>query len=261
MDNFKFKKKFGQNFLQNKAIIDKIANSALVKPESLIIEVGPGMGALTSLLLSKAKLGLIYEIDKQLEPILVEKLSNYNNYKLNFVDFMNVDISKDIKNIKYDKLIFVSNLPYYITTLIVKKVIDTTLFDTILIMVQDEVANRFCASVNSREYGSLTVYINAFYNVKKLFKVDKKMFRPIPKVDSAIVKKKKKENIDIKNLSIFNKLVRDSFQFKRKTLKNNLKRYDLDKIEKVLRTYQLDLTVRAEQLSLEMFVAISNALA
>ena len=257
---FQVKKKYGQNFITDNNLINKIVNSINITNNDLVIEVGPGMGALTSLLLSKAKLGLIYEIDKQLEPILVEKLSNYNNYKLNFVDFMNVDISKDIKNIKYDKLIFVSNLPYYITTLIVKKVIDTTLFDTILIMVQDEVANRFCASVNSREYGSLTVYINAFYNVKKLFKVDKKMFRPIPKVDSAIVCLEKKENIDIKNLSIFNKLVRDSFQFKRKTLKNNLKSYNLDLIEKILNKYNLSLNNRAEEVDVNIFIDIANNL-
>ncbi len=257
---FQVKKKYGQNFITDNNLINKIVNSINITNNDLVIEVGPGMGALTSLLLSKAKLGLIYEIDKQLEPILVEKLSNYNNYKLNFVDFMNVDISKDIKNIKYDKLIFVSNLPYYITTLIVKKVIDTTLFDTILIMVQDEVANRFCASVNSREYGSLTVYINAFYNVKKLFKVDKKMFRPIPKVDSAIVCLEKKENIDIKNLSIFNKLVRDSFQFKRKTLKNNLKSYNLDLIEKILNKYNLSLNNRAEEVDVNIYIDIANNL-
>ena len=257
---FQVKKKYGQNFITDNNLINKIVNSINITNNDLVIEVGPGMGALTSLLLSKAKLGLIYEIDKQLEPILVEKLSNYNNYKLNFVDFMNVDISKDIKNIKYDKLIFVSNLPYYITTLIVKKVIDTTLFDTILIMVQDEVANRFCASVDSREYGSLTVYINAFYNVKKLFKVDKKMFRPIPKVDSAIVCLEKKENIDIKNLSIFNKLVRDSFQFKRKTLKNNLKSYNLDLIEKILNKYNLSLNNRAEEVDVNIYIDIANNL-
>lgn len=257
---FQVKKKYGQNFITDNNLINKIVNSINITNNDLVIEVGPGMGALTSLLLSKAKFGLIYEIDKQLEPILVEKLSNYNNYKLNFVDFMNVDISKDIKNIKYDKLIFVSNLPYYITTLIVKKVIDTTLFDTILIMVQDEVANRFCASVNSREYGSLTVYINAFYNVKKLFKVDKKMFRPIPKVDSAIVCLEKKENIDIKNLSIFNKLVRDSFQFKRKTLKNNLKSYNLDLIEKILNKYNLSLNNRAEEVDVNIYIDIANNL-
>ena len=129
-------------------------------------------------------------------------------------------------------------------------------------MVQKEVGDRFLAAPGMKEYNSLTVYLNYYFNIKKLFLVSRNVFVPKPNVDSMVVSLVKKENqLKVINESLFFQLVRDSFQFKRKTLKNNLKRYDLDKIEKVLRTYQLDLTVRAEQLSLEMFVAISNALA
>ena len=260
MQEFKFKKKFGQNFITDTNLIKKIISYANITDNDLVIEVGPGQGALTSEMLSKAKYCLIYEIDRDLEFYLNEKFSNFNNYDLKFIDFLEVDINNDIKNICYDRLLFISNLPYYITTPIVKKVVDSNLFDTVLIMVQDEVANRFCASVNSKDYGSLTVYLNAYYKVNKLFKVNRKLFNPSPKVDSAVVLLEKKKDVNIKDFNLFNKLVKDSFQFKRKTLKNNLKNYDLNLIEGILNKYNLSIQNRAEDINVDIYIEIANNL-
>ena len=162
----------------------------------------------------------------------------------------------------YDNLYFVSNVPYYITTPILMKLINSNLkFNKIVMMVQKEVGDRFSTQCGNKEYGSITVLLNYFYNVKKEFFVSRKQFVPEPNVDSVIVsfseRNDKPELIDFK---FFEKLVRDSFQYKRKTLRNNLKNYDLNAIENVLSKYELDLTVRAEALDVGIFVEIANEL-
>ena len=142
------------------------------------------------------------------------------------------------------------------------KIIESGLdFNKIVIMVQKEVGDRFSTAPGNREYGSITVLLNYFYNVKKEFNVSRKQFIPEPNVDSLIVSfSPKEEKIELKDYNHFEKLIRDSFQFKRKTLRNNLKNYDLKVIEEVLKEYGYDLTVRAENLSTEIFAKISNAL-
>ena len=165
-------------------------------------------------------------------------------------------------NYEYDKLYFVSNVPYYITTPILLKIIESGLdFNKIVIMVQKEVGDRFTTLPGNREYGSITVLLNYFYDVKKEFFVSRKQFVPEPNVDSLIVSfSEKKDKLKLNDFKFFERILRDSFQFKRKTLKNNLKSYDLKKVEEVLKEYDYDLTVRAENLSVEIFVKISNAL-
>ena len=159
-------------------------------------------------------------------------------------------------------LYFVSNVPYYITTPILLKIIESGLdFNKIVIMVQKEVGDRFTTLPGNREYGSITVLLNYFYDVKKEFFVSRKQFVPEPNVDSLIVSfSEKKDKLKLNDFKFFERILRDSFQFKRKTLKNNLKNYDLKKVEEVLKEYDYDLTVRAENLSVEIFVKISNAL-
>lgn len=261
MENFDFKKKFGQNFITDKNLIEKIVSYGNISKNDLVIEVGPGMGALTTYLVDKAKYVLIYEIDKSLESILNEKLYSYDNYSLIIKDFLNVDVKKEIDKYSYDKLIFVSNLPYYITTPIIKKFIESSVFlDRMVVMVQEEVANRFSAKTGSREYGSLTVYLNAYYDVSKVMRVNRNLFYPKPNVDSAVVLLNKKENINIIDHDYFQKLVRDSFQFKRKNLRNNLKSYDLEKISNILSKYNLSLNNRAEDIGVDIFIEIANDL-
>lgn len=261
MENFDFKKKFGQNFITDKNLIEKIVSYGNISKNDLVIEVGPGMGALTTYLVDKAKYVLIYEIDKSLEHILNEKLYGYDNYSLIIEDFLNVNVKKEIDKYSYDKLIFISNLPYYITTPIIKKFIESNVFlDKMVVMVQEEVANRFSAKTGSRDYGSLTVYLNAYYDVSKVMRVNRNLFYPKPNVDSAVVLLNKKENINIIDHDYFQKLVRDSFQFKRKNLRNNLKSYDLEKISNILSKYNLSLNNRAEDIGVDIFIELANDL-
>lgn len=260
--DFNFKKKYGQNFLKDKRIIDSIIYKADVDKDTLVIEVGPGAGALTVPLALKAGRVISFEIDESLKDILSSKLSEYNNVEVIYGDFLKSDVNSVLKKYDFSKKIMVSNLPYYITTPIIMKFIDDNIdVSKLVIMVQKEVALRFSASVNSKEYNSLTVFLNYYYDIKKLVNVPRNVFVPVPNVDSVVIELKKKENrLYVKNEEVFFKLVRDSFKFKRKTLKNNLRDYDLDKIEKILMESGLSLQVRAEALSLEMFVKIANGL-
>ena len=258
----KFKKKFGQNFLKDINIVKRIVDVSDVDKDSLVIEVGPGGGVMTRELASRAKNVIAYEIDHDLEDELVKRLDGFDNVDVLFQDFLTSDLISDVSNYSYKKLYFVSNVPYYITTPILMKIIESGLeFNKIVIMVQKEVGDRFTTAPGSREYGSITVVLNYFYNIKKEFFVSRKQFVPEPNVDSLIVSFSPREDkLELNDYKFFERLIRDSFQFKRKTLRNNLKNYDLKVVESVLQEYNYDLSVRAENLSTEIFVKISNAL-
>ena len=262
MNEFKFKKKYGQNFIKDENLINKIVNSAEISKESLVIEIGPGMGALTTKILDKCKHGIIYEIDTELKDFLEQKLKKYDNYELIFQDFLTADIKEITKKYNYKELLIVANLPYYITTPIIKKIIEEDILaDKIVIMIQKEVADRFSAKVNTKDYSSLTVFLNYHYEIKKLFNVSKNMFYPKPDVDSSVILMSKKiEKEHIKDINVFNKFVKDCFKYKRKNLRNNLKEYDLEKIELILKKYNLSLNSRAENLPLSVFIEISNSI-
>ena len=261
MEGFNFKKKYGQNFLKDKNKVKKKVDSADIKDNSLVIEVGPGGGILTTELSLKADNVLCYEIDLELKPILENKFSK-NNVKIIFDDFLNRNIENDIEKYNYDNLYFISNVPYYITTPILMKLINSSLnFDKIVIMVQEEVGERFSAKPNSKDYSSITVFLNYYFDVKKEFKVNRLEFNPVPNVDSEVISfTRKKELLKLKDKELFFKLVKDSFKFKRKNIRNNLKGYNLDIIDRVLKNNNLDLTSRAEQLPIEVFVEMSNKL-
>ena len=260
--NVKFKKKFGQNFLKDKRIVKRIVDISGVDDNSLVIEVGPGGAIMTKELALKAKNVLAYEIDTDLQDEIYFKLDGIDNVEVLFQDFLESDIKNDISNYSYNKLYFVSNVPYYITTPIIMKLINSNVcFDNIVMMVQKEVGDRFSTSPGSREYGSITVLLNYYFDIKKEFNVSKKQFIPEPKVDSVVVSfREKKNKLKLNNFSFFERIVRDSFQYKRKNIRNNLKQYDLKIIEDVLKEYGYDLNVRAEMLDVEIFAKISNAL-
>ena len=262
MYNVKFKKKFGQNFLKDKRVVKRIVDISGVDDDSLVIEVGPGGAIMTKELALKAKNVLAYEIDSDLENELTLKLEGNDNVDVLFQDFLTADIVNDISEYKFKKLFFVSNVPYYITTPIILKLVKSKLkFENIVMMVQKEVGDRFSTSPGSREYGSITVLLNYFFDVKKEFFVSKKEFVPEPKVDSVVVSfKDKKKRLKLNNFDFFERVVRDSFQYKRKNIKNNLKNYDLNIVADILNEYGYDLNVRAEMLDVEVFVKISNAL-
>lgn len=262
MYKFNYKKNLGQNFLQDKNIIDKIVNAPDYGDNNLVIEIGPGAGALTKELLKKVDRAILYEVDTRLEKILNKELSTFVNYELIFDDFLNRDVNKDISKYDFDNLYIVANLPYYITTPIITKIINDKIpTNEIVIMIQKEVADRFSAKPGSKEYGQITVFLNYFFDIDNVCNVSKNCFFPKPKVDSAVIKMKRKESNDyIKNFDVFNKLVKDSFRFKRKTIKNNLVGYDLDIINNILTKYGFDINTRSENIPYNVFVEIANEL-
>lgn len=258
---FNFKKKFGQNFITDENIIDSIINKADIMDDTLVIEVGPGSGSLTYKLCTKAKQVVCFEIDVTLKEVLSNNLKEFNNVDIIYEDFLKVDLVEILKQYQYKNLYLIANLPYYITTPIITKLIDERIdIDKIIVMVQKEVGSRFTAKPNSKDYNSLSIFLQYNFNIKKLMDISRNVFIPKPNVDSIIVEFSKKEKLPVKNLDVFYNLVKDSFVQKRKTLKNNLKKYDLLIVEQVLEKYGYDLNVRAEQLDIKIFIDISNNL-
>ena len=258
----KFKKKFGQNFLKDINIVKHIVDVSGVDENSLVIEVGPGGAIMTRELAMKAKQVLAYEIDTELEDELFKRLDGLDNVDVLFQDFLDANLESDINKYDYNDLYFVSNVPYYITTPIIMKLINSKLrFKKIVMMVQKEVGDRYTTDPGNREYGSITVLLNYFYKVKKEFNVSRKQFIPEPNVDSVIVSFTEREDkLPLDNFDLFEKILRDSFQFKRKNIRNNLKKYDLKVVESVLSKYGFDLNSRAEMLGVDVFIDLANSL-
>lgn len=262
MDNFQFKKKYGQNFLRDETIPSRIVSSSEIPSNTLVVEIGPGAGILTKQLSHVAQQVVSYEVDKELKPVLEEYLKDCKNIEVIYDDFLNRELKDDLKEYSYDSIYVIANLPYYITTPILMKLINANvIIDKIVIMVQKEVGDRFCAKIGSKAYGSITVYLNYYFDIKRLFDISRECFVPKPNVDSVILSlTRKKELPFVSDFSLFTRLVRDSFQFKRKTLMNNLRSYDVSIIKSVLEKHHYPLNVRAEQLPLEMFIEISEVL-
>lgn len=263
MGDFKFKKKYGQNFLKDDRIVEKIVTLSDIEDDSLVIEVGPGKGILTRQLSKAAKNVICYEIDMQLEGYLINLSKELSNVEVVFSDFLDVDLAKKVSDYKYKHLYFISNVPYYITTPILMKLIDSGLnFGKIVMMVQEEVGERFSATPGKKAYSSITVFLNYYYEIKRLFKVNRSEFIPVPNVDSEVIMLTSREDkIALKNKDLFFEFVRSSFQYKRKNLRNNLKKYNLKKIEEVLVKYGYSLNSRAEEIPVSVFAEISNILA
>ena len=251
----KAKKSLGQNFLIDKNVISKIVAEVSACENDLIIEVGPGQGALTKEL-KKYNANLIaYEVDRDLITIL-SKLED-DKTKVIWQDFLKSDIKEDIKNIKYNKLYIVGNLPYYITTPIIEHIMDSDInLDKLVIMVQKEVADRFLAKPHSKEYGYITVVLNYYFDISKVTDVSKYAFKPVPKVESTVLRlvpKNNKEDLDFNKYKFF---LKKCFSQKRKTLKNNLKGYNWNLVNEILNKYNLSENVRAEEISGEILVEI-----
>ena len=257
MMNFDFKKSLGQNFLQDKNIINKITNTNNFLPNSLIIEVGPGSGALTKELVKTGNKVICFEIDKRLD----EFLSKINgNIKIVYEDFLKVDLNQYLKEEVYDNLYIVSNLPYYITTPIINKIVEENIHvKEMFLMMQKEVALRIKAKPNTKEYNSLSVFLQYHFKITNFINVSRNSFIPKPKVDSIVLKFEKYDYPNKpKNMQKFYDLIVDSFKYKRKNLRNNLKGYNLNSIEGILKKYNKDLTFRAEQLTIDEFIELSN---
>jgi len=260
LNKFVNKKRYGQNFLNDGNILENIANTLPISKKDLVIEIGPGKGALTKYLIGKKCQLLCYEIDLETRTYLQELESS--KCQIKYTDFLLVDLKKDLKNFKYENLFVVANIPYYITNPIINKLINEDInISAMCLMVQKEVANRFLATPGHKEYGSLTVYLNYYYEIAKVMDVKNIYFKPIPKVDSSVVVFKTRANRPAVNSEkLFFEIIKKAFTHKRKTIKNNLVEYNLDKINSVLEKYGYSLTNRAEQLPLMVFVEITNIL-
>lgn len=254
--NIPAKKSLGQNFLKDEIVLQKIANSIEVSKNDLIIEIGPGKGALTKYLIQKEAQYMAYEIDERMKSIL-----NKLPISIIYDDFLKRDLGVDLLNFSYDNLYVIANIPYYITTPIIEHIIDSNLnVSKMVLLVQKEVAERFCAQPCTKDYGYFTVYLNYYFNVFKLFDVSKECFDPMPKVTSSVVLFTRKHTSNKAFLQDYFKFLKECFSNKRKTLKNNLQKYDFNKIEEILARYGYSNSVRAEELESSVFLEIYNNL-
>lgn len=254
--NFYYKKTLGQNFLVDKNIINKIIDDVKHSSYDMIIEIGPGSGALTSEL-KKLNIPLFaFEIDKRLESEL-SKLED-DNTKIIFSDFLSISLKDFLKDKGCSNLLIIGNIPYYITTPIVKKVTSESNAKDVILMVQNEVALRYASKQCSKSYGSISVYVQYNYDVKEIAFVNKKCFYPVPKVDSSVIKLSRKNN-NIINEDKFYSFIKEAFSHKRKTLKNNLVNYDFGFIyNNYLKNNNFSETCRAEELSVQDYINIFN---
>ncbi|MGY6172440.1 16S rRNA (adenine(1518)-N(6)/adenine(1519)-N(6))-dimethyltransferase RsmA [Candidatus Mycoplasma pogonae] len=247
--SIKAKKKFGQNFLIDKNIIEKIINISEVQNQS-IIEIGPGQGALTEKLVQLAKDVEAYEIDNDMIEILQQKIQA-NNFKLQHQDFLEANFEWN------GKKKIVANLPYYITSQILFKIFEhVSMFSSITIMVQNEVANRLAAKVNTSDYGKLSIAAQHFATIKKHFTVSPESFQPIPKVTSAVITLTFDKKISL-NSEKFLYFIKKSFAMKRKTLINNWKQFIAeDKIYQTFERFNLNKNIRPQEISVEVYQSI-----
>ena len=256
---FVHKKRYGQNFLTDINLLKAIVSDAGVDNNSEVLEIGPGLGSLTNELSLSAKKVVSYEIDRELIPILNTKFEN-SNVKIINDDIMNVTID-DIEENFDNKYVLVANLPYYITTPIIFKFIEQSKkIYRLVVMVQEEVAQKICAKAGDKNYGITSVLLDAVGDCKITRRVNRKLFTPIPNVDSAILRidLHKKYDMDFKK---FPSLVNNSFAMRRKTLVNNLiasYKLNREEAERYLLELGMPTTSRAENLTTDQFVKLYN---
>ena len=258
------KKKYGQNFIIEPKIVENIARLAVKDPNTLTLEIGPGIGALTEQLAILSKQVIAFEIDNSLIEVLDYSLQDYNNVEIVNIDFLKLDFNEFMKDkTGYNQVVLAANLPYYITTPILFKVFESNVkLDLISVMVQKEVADRFSAKINTKDYNALSVIVQYLYDVKVVMNVPKTVFNPKPNVESSVVQFSKKEKeILVNNENDFFELVKACFKQRRKTLYNNLRDYykDSNYVIELLEKTNYKQNRRAQELSLEDFIKIYEA--
>ncbi|MBQ3295594.1 MAG: 16S rRNA (adenine(1518)-N(6)/adenine(1519)-N(6))-dimethyltransferase RsmA [Erysipelotrichaceae bacterium] len=255
MGELKAKKKYGQNFLIDSNVVDKIAKNACDK-ELTTIEIGPGLGALSEMLLKYSKDVEAYEIDKDMYELLKRNISD-ERLHVYLQDFLDADLDK-----YKEKVSICANLPYYVTTPILFKIFESDLnINKITVMVQKEVGDRICAKAGSEDYGALSIEVQYLYDVKTEMDVSRKVFYPQPNVDSAIISFRPIREKDREFEQRFFTLIKNSFRMRRKTLYNNLKDlYDKETLEKMYLKLDLDNNIRAQQIDLHTFMKIYKEL-
>lgn len=260
--DFKFKKSLGQNFLVDKNFVDKIVDAAEIEGEN-VLEIGPGIGTISYEMAKTAKKVVVVEIDQRLIPILKENLSEFDNVKIINEDILKIDIQKLIaEEFNGQGFKVVSNLPYYITTPIIEMLITKNLPCTdMTIMVQKEVAIRMVADEKSKDYSSLSVFVKFYSDAKILINLPKTVFMPQPKIDSSILRLNLRIYDETVDQDLLFSLVRSGFNKRRKTILNSLS--DVANKEDLRAAFEevgLAANLRAENLSLEDFIRLSNAL-
>lgn len=267
---FSFKKSLGQNFLIDQNILGKIVEGAGLDKEKGALEIGPGIGALTEKLAQMAGAVTAVEIDQRLIPILKEVLEPYDNVKVHHGDVLKVDLHELFRQdfAEVGKVSVVANLPYYVTTPILMKLLEEKLpLENIVVMIQKEVAERMAAAPGSKDYGSLSIAVQYYSEPKLVCIVPHTVFIPQPNVESAVIRLAVREEppVSVEDESFFFEVVQASFAQRRKTIANNLKsRFFADegreRLEQLLEEAGLDPKRRGETLSIEEYARLSNVL-
>ena len=268
--NITANKKLGQNFLISDEVINEIINASEVNKTDLVIEIGPGLGTLTSKLLEKAGKVIAIELDTKMLKILQDRFFLYKNFVLLNADVLKVDLNTLIAENKgeLNNVKIVANLPYYITTPIVMKLLEEKIpVDSITVMVQKEVADRLTALPGEKLSGAITYTVNYYAEASKIIFVDRNNFIPAPEVDSEVIKLKIRQEpaVNVKNEKVFFRLIKESFSHRRKTLVNGLENSgmfkDKEQIKQLLEKMNLETNVRGENLSINQFAELSNLIA
>lgn len=255
-------KKLGQNFLINEEVIDEIVQKSEITNEDVVIEIGPGLGSLTKALLGKAKKVVVIELDPNMVDVLKSRFLN-DNLEIVFGDVLKVDLNGIIG--KETSVKVVANLPYYITTPIIMRLLEERYkFKSITVMVQKEVGERICSEPGTKEYGAITIAVKYYSVPQIIIDVPKENFLPSPEVDSCVIKLDILEapSVNVKDEDKFFEIVRNGFNHRRKTISNSLSSGNVDKenIINILNKLNLNEKLRAENLSIQDFANIANEL-
>ena len=258
----KAKKKFGQNFLINKDVIDKIIEKSEVCMDDIVLEIGPGLGTLTKELLKNAKRVIAVELDEDMVNILKARFDNENLEIIN-EDILKIDLNKITE--KYGKIKVVANLPYYITTPIIMKLLESKYdISSITVMVQKEVGERICSTKDDRENSSITISINYYAKPHIIIDVPKEDFYPSPEVDSCVIRLDvlDKPPVEVNDEKKFFKLIKSAFSQRRKTILNSLSsgEFSKEQVLNALEKLNIDTKLRAEDLSIYDYANIANKL-
>lgn len=256
--NFSFSKKFGQNFIFDKNLLSAIIEQSQINAQDEVLEVGPGAGTLTKIIAQKAKKVVSYEIDVNLKNILAENLKDVKNSQVIFADALKTPLEQIEQNFNGNYKL-VANLPYYITTPLIFKFLESNRLKSMCIMVQKEVGQRLIATNKSADYGAISVVLDFYGDVKILRQVPRHMFVPAPNVDSCVVQININKNKYSANGELFESIVKSAFSNRRKTLANNLsKDFNISKeqVYKMLQTLNLSESVRGDALETSDFVHI-----
>ena len=266
--DFRHSKSLGQNFLSDKNIIDAIIEGSEIGAEDLVIEIGPGMGVLTAAAAECASRVVAVEIDRHLIPILTETLENYDNVEIINADVMKTDLSEVVEKYRTSgKVRIIGNLPYYITTPIVMKLLEERVpADSITIMMQKEVADRIKASPGSKTYGALSVAVGFYCTVRHIANAPKEVFVPRPKVDSTVIRLdvRQERPVELVDEKLFFETIKKGVGQRRKTLLNSLtgiRGMPKESIAAVLADCGIDFRRRAETLSMSEFADLANEIA